>query len=335
MFASAPASVTRLAALGALLSLAVAAPAAARTDRTGRAEGVRVSFASQRVVQGNDASISVVVSPAGVRCALAVRYANGARQKGLQAQTATNGRASWRWQVGLGTAIGRARATVSCGRAGKVTRRFLVVGQLIPPRITVVKKGFSIRARSYGGTGLSYGLLLANDSQQFDATKIYVLINFVMADNHALGTVTQSINAIQAGGTYALGGELSFPGAAPIQRLEVVIQVGGHSRPELRLPATANIHVVPDLYDPSWVGSVEGELVNSQPGLVLQNCQLSAIVLDEAGNVLGGGTGYAFATLPPATREVIKLTSGFSDIPIAHAVSAIVSMQPTWAQAQP
>ena len=57
--------------------------------------------------------------------------------------------------------------------------------------------------------------------------------------------------------------------------------------------------------------------------------------VDEAGNILGGGTGYAFATLPPATREVIKLTSGFNDIPIAHAVSAIVSMQPTWSQAQP
>jgi hypothetical protein len=332
VFASAPASRIRLAALGALLSLALAAPAAARTDR---ADSVRVGFASQRVVQGNDASISVVVSPAGVRCSLSVRYANGARQKDLQPQTATNGRASWRWQVGLGTAVGRARATVSCGRAGKVTRRFMVIGQLIPPRITVVKKGFSIRARTYGGTGVSYGLLLANDSRQFDATKIYVLINFVMADNHALGTVTSSINAIPAGGTYALGGELTFPGAAPIQRLEVVIQVGGRSRPQVRLPATANIHVMPDLYDPAWVGSVEGELVNGQSGLVLQSCQLSAIVLDEAGNVLGGGTGYAFATLPPATREVIKLSSGFNDIPSAHAVSAIVSMQPTWTQAQP
>jgi hypothetical protein len=329
---SAPASVIRLAALGALLALACTAPAAARTDR---ADSVRVGFASQRVVQGNDASISVVVNPAGVRCALAVRYANGARQKGLAPQAATNGRATWRWQVGLGTATGRARATVSCGRAGKVTRRFVVIGQVIPPRIEVVKKGFSIRAKPYGGTGVSFGLLLQNDSQQFDATNVYVLVNFVLADNHALGTTTTTINAIQAGGTYALGGELTFPGAAPIQRLEVVIQVGGHSRPQLRLPAPANIHVVPDQFDPAWVGSVEGELLNSQVGLILQNCQLSAVVFDEAGNILGGGTGYAYATLPPATREVIKMTSGFNDIPIEHAVSAMVSMQPTWVQAQP
>src|SRR5207237_4645656 len=134
--------------------------------------------------------------------------------------------------------------------------------------------------------GVSYGLLLQNDSQQFDATKVYVLINFVMADNHALGTVTTTVNAIQAGGTYALGGELTFPGAAPIQRLEVVIQVGGQSRPELRLPAPANIHVMPDLYDPAWVGSVEGELVHGQPSLVPQHCQLPAIVTAEPDNGL-------------------------------------------------
>jgi hypothetical protein len=334
VFASAPASSSRLAALGAFLCLALvlAAPATARTDR---ADGVRVSFASQRVVQGNDASMSVLVSPSGVRCGIAVRYANGAKQKGLAAQTATNGRATWRWQVGLATATGRARATVSCGRAGKVSRRFMVIGQVISPKITVLKKGFSIRAKPYGGTGVSYGLLLGNDSQQFDATNVYVLVNFVMADNHALGTATTTVNAIQAGGQYALGGELTFPAAAPIDRLEVVIKVGGHSRPQLRLPALANIHVMPDLYDPAWVGSVEGELQNAQPSLVLQNAQLSAVVFDEAGNVLGGGTGYAFATLPPASREVIKLTSGFGDIPIAHAVSALVSVQPSWIQAQP
>ena len=333
MFASAPASSIRLAALGAVLclSLILAAPATARTDR---AEGVRVSFASQRVVQGNDASISVLVSPAGVRCGIAVRYANGAKQKGLAAQTATNGRATWRWQVGLGTATGRARATVSCGRAGKVSRRFMVIGQVLSPKITVLKKGFSIRAKPYGGTGVSYGLVLGNDSQQFDATNVYVLVNFVMADNHALGTATTNIQSIQAGGQYALGGELTFPEGAPIQRLEVVIQVGGQSKPQLRLPAPANIHVMPDQYDPGFVGSVEGELLNSQPSLVLQSCQLSAVILDEAGNVLGGGTGSAYATLPPATREVIKMTGGgFSDIPIDHAASAIVSMQPSWAPA--
>jgi hypothetical protein len=41
------------------------------------------------------------------------------------------------------------------------------------------------------------------------------------------------------------------------------------------------------------------------------------------------------ATLSPATREVITMTSAFDDIPIEHAASAMVSMEPTWVQAQP
>ena len=331
MFASAPAVSIRLAALGALLALGLAAPASGMTDR---AEGVRVAFVSSRVVQGNDANMSVTVRPAGVRCALAVKYANGSRQGGLAPVTAVGGRATWRWTVPITTKAGRATAKVSCGRAGRVTRRIMVVGQVVAPKISILKRGWSARANPYGGTSVSYGVLLGNDSPVFDALKVYVIVNFVMADNRLIGTTTTAINAIQAGSSYALGGDLTFPGAAPIDRLEITVQVGGHQRSNLPMPSLANIHVAPDPYDAGYVGSVEGELINSQPSLTLQNAQLSAIVLDEAGNILGGGTGYAFATLPPATREVLKMTGGFRAIPIEHAVSAIVSVTPTWAQAQ-
>ena len=332
MFASAPASSTRFAALVALIGLALAAPAAATVDRT---DSVRVAFASSRVVQGNEANISVTVRPAGVRCALAVKYANGSRQGGLAPVAAVGGRATWRWTVPITTKAGRATATVSCGRAGRVKRAIMVVGQVVAPKVTILKRGWSARANPYGGTSVSYGVLLGNDSPVFDALKVYVIVNFVMADNHLIGTVTQTINGIQAGTSYALGGDLSFPGAAPIDRMEITVQVSGHQRSNMPMPALSNIHVVPDQYDPGWVGSVEGELINGQPALTLQNAQLSAIVMDEAGNILGGGTGYAFATLPPATREVLKMTGGFRAIPIEHAVSALVSIQPTWAQAQP
>jgi hypothetical protein len=331
---SAPAIPSRLVALSALLCLflGLSASASARTDRT---EGVRVSFASQRVVQGNDANLGVVVHPAGVRCSLAVRYADGSRQRGLPSVQAVGGRASWRWTVPITTKAGRATATASCGRAGRVKRRIMVVGQVIAPHITVLKRGWSVRANPYGGTSLSYGALLANDSSVYDALKVYVIVNFVMADNHLIGTTTTTLNGIQAGTQYALGGDLSFPGAAPVDRMEITVQVGGHQRSNMPMPALANIHVVPDPYDPGWVGSVEGELLNGQAALSLQSAQLSAIVLDEAGNILGGGTGYTYAPLPPATREVLKMTGGFRAIRVEHAVSALVSIQPSWSQAQP
>jgi hypothetical protein len=55
-------------------------------------------------------------------------------------------------------------------------------------------------------------------------------------------------------------------------------------------------------------------------------------VFDAAGNILGGGTGYAFQTLPPGTREFIKLTMGLKAIPITQAASAVVSVDPSWRQ---
>jgi hypothetical protein len=65
---------------------------------------------------------------------------------------------------------------------------------------------------------------------------------------------------------------------------------------------------------------------------MLQSVQYSAVVLDSAGNVIGGGTGSSYGSpLPPGTREVFKLASGgFRDIPFEQGATAIVSAIPTW-----
>jgi hypothetical protein len=43
------------------------------------------------------------------------------------------------------------------------------------------------------------------------------------------------------------------------------------------------------------------------------------VIFDAAGNVVGGGNGYSFGSLPPGTRVVFKLTGGgFSDIPLGN-----------------
>src|SRR5439155_956283 len=135
-----------------------------------------------------------------------------------------------------------------------------------------------------------------NVSHDQDALKIQALVNMVDAANRVIGTVTSTIDAIPAGSTYALGGNLTFPGIAPVDHLEVVIQVDGHQKPSAQLPVLANVHPVPSTYDAGWLGGVQGELANTQIGLVLQRANLSAVVLDAAGNVLGGGTGFAFAS---------------------------------------
>ena len=316
-----------LATLLAAVACALPATAPAATRSTA---SVRFSFLPVRAVQGNTIAVTVSVHPAGVRCTLAVKYANGASQPGLDPVVADGGHATWRWQVPENAAGGRARVTASCGRAGTISRHLMIVGWVIPARIDVVKDGFSIRPSAYTGTNVSYGVMLQNVSPNQDALNITVLVNFVMADNHLIGSASSTVGAIPAGTTYALGGDLSFPGAAPVDRLEVVVQIGARAPRSLRRPALSAVHVEADPYDLGWVGSVAGELINDAPGLVLQNARLSAVVFDAAGNVIGGGTGYAFASLPPGSREVFKLQTGFRSIPMTKAADVAVSVEPTY-----
>ena len=318
----------RLATLVLPLCLAAALTAG---SATARASSLRFSFVPARLLQGGEVAVRVSVKPRSARCSLSVRYKGGGTQPGLGSVRAQNGTAEWRWTVPTTTQAGVANLTASCAGAGRVRAKVLVVGQLIPVKVDVAKRGFSIRPLPYSGTSVSYGLILHNESKNQDALNVNVLVNFVMADNKLLGSASSDVGLISAGSDYAYGGELTFPAGAPIDRLEVVVQVGSHARSALP-PAIANLRVLPDPYDPGWVGSVEGELINDQPALDLWNARLSTVVFDAAGNVLGGGTGYAFQALPPGTREFIKITQGLKAIPSTLAASAMVSVDASWRQ---
>jgi hypothetical protein len=293
--------------------------------------GTTVSFTSapQRAVQGNTVNVAVSVSPVGARCTLSVRYANGARQKGLRTVRAARGRASWRWRLTHRTGTGIAMMAVSCGGAGTAYRALLVVGAVIPAKITIEKKGFSIRVHPYGGSTVSYGVILENHSLTREAHDVTVLVNFVMPDDRLIGSSSTTISEIDAKSQYAHGSEISFPGVPPIERLEVVVQVRETAPASPRRPAVAHTRVVPDPYDPGWVGSVEGELQNDDRA-VLERSWLSTVVFDAEGNVIGGGNGFAFISIPPAAREFFKVSSGLRAIPIARAASAMVSVSPTY-----
>jgi hypothetical protein len=311
---------------------AVAAVAVFAGSAAAQSTGVGFTLLPKKVVQGEDARVAVSVRPSGTRCTLNVRYQGGTQQPGLGATTATRGRAAWTWHVPTDVQAGPAQTTVRCARAGAVTRSLVIVGRLVEPKITLMKQGFTIRSSSGGGTRLSYGLILHNEAPERDAINITVQTNFVMADNNLLGTDSQRITGIPAGSDYALGRMISFPGSAPITRLEVVIQVEKYMPKALHNATLANIHLVPGLFDPSWVGTVEGELQNTDPVLSLQSADLSAVVFDAAGNVLGGGSGFAFQTLPPGARRFIQLSSGLDAIPWERAASTMVSMTSTWKQ---
>jgi hypothetical protein len=312
-------------AAGAVMLVGLAAFAAVADARTSK---VLFTRAPATALQGKLTKVAVATKPAvATRCTLVIRYKDGAVER--MTSFSRNGVANWDWRVPEVAQPGRATLTVSCPGAGSVMRLVTVVGTLIPPKIVVADQGFSVRARSTGSEA-TFGLMLRNTSPNADALDVYVLINFVMADGQAIGTKTEVIDAIPGGTTFAYGGSLSFPGAAPVARLEIVVKVGDRQRGTLHQPVVQSIGIVPGRRDATWVGEVNGELVNDHPSLNVSRTKLSTVVFDANGSIIGGGSGNANALLPPGTREVFVITSGVDAIPWGRAARAVVSTFATY-----
>ena len=282
-----------------------------------------------RALQGKNVKAAVAVKT-GTTCTLSVRYSDGKLQPGLRGARAVNGRATWKWQIPEFAEPGPAQATAACGAAGRAERTLTVVGNLIPPKIAVVKKGFSVRLRG-SMTSVSYGLVLENLSPNANALSVTALVNFVMSNNALIGTATTRVSVINAGSTYYLGGMLQFNGAPSINRLEVVVTPGGRAKvAKVHLPALDFVRLVPSPFEPSWLGSIEGDVINDHKTWTLGNNQMSAVVFDAAGNVLGGGAGSTIAKSPPGTRQFFKLNMGFDSILFNRAASVQISTIPTY-----
>jgi hypothetical protein len=321
-----PARAAKLTAVALLASLALAAPASARVAR---AAGVSIGPMPRRVVQGDLLKVNVHTNLRGALCDLTLVFSDSKQQPNLKPVVARNGVARWRFHVIGVAAPGRARLVASCG-LHSASKSLLIVGSVIPARIVVVKDGWSVRQQNFGSSA-SYGVILKNASPRQDALNVYTLVNFVGPDNRLVGSATTTVPGIPAGQQFALGGQLQFPGGVPaIARLEVVVQIGDHGVNKLRQPEITNIVLAPSIFEPQWLGAVEGEVSNNATNLLLQNTQLSTVVFDSGGNVIGGGSGYAFASLPPAAREFFKIETGLNSVTFARAASAMVSAVGTY-----
>ena len=304
-----------------VLALAVLAPAAASATRP--------RFAlPPTATQGELLTVRVAVA-SGSRCFLTVKYADGAGESPAAA-VSRSGHAQWRWRVAPTAALGKARATVTCGRAGSSTASFTVVGKLIAPKIVVEKQGFSQKS-DFIGSSVSYGVILRNPSPQQDALDTFVLVNFIDGTNQAVGSASTTIPFIGAGSTYALGNSLSLRTSVPVARLEITIQNHG-ARPKGAHPAPAlqNVKILPDRLQPQWVGEVDGEVVNEHQTMTLGMTQLSVVLLDDGGQVVGGGTGVTFSNVPPGARLVFAAQTGFGAVPISRASAALISTAPSY-----
>jgi len=308
------------------LVLALAASGVAAGSLAAKAAPLKIT-APARAFQGKVAVVSV--NSASFACKLSVRYANGEKLTNMSPSTLQKAKVVWKWSVADFAAAGQAKLTAVCPGA-KATKSVIVVGGLIPPRVEVVKKGFSARVKG-ANENVSYGLVLQNTSPNGNALDVQVLVNFVLPDNHLIGSASSRISIINAHSVYNLGGMLSFTGAPTIARLEVVVDAGGRARSaKVFSPGLDNVHLVPSPFEPSWLGSVEGDLINVHPSLTLSSSNLSCVVFDANGNVLGGGTGSGFFKLLPGTRSFFKIATGLDAIPFNQAATVSMSVIPQY-----
>jgi hypothetical protein len=311
----------------ALAALAVSGAAGATSAWT-----LRFSYVPTRAYQGLPAAVSVLVKPSRVRCSIVVRYSNGTTQAGLNPVVSVKGEAQWTWTMAQFAPAGPAHVNVACGRSGTLSQHFTVVGGTVArSKLGIVKTGYSQRPDSYGaGSSVSYGVVLNNPSAADDAEGVTVLVNFVDGTDHVLQSSTATVTAIAAGSTFNVGGSASLASQTPVTKLEVVVQTKSFVPHALHLPALENVRILPSQFEPNWVGGVDGAIINVDQTHILQSATLSIVLYDGAGNVVGGGSGYLFATLPPGTRSYFDANSGFSAVPTDHASTAAISIQPTY-----
>lgn len=313
-------AVRRLApAAAALLTLALATGAGARTATTISAVSV-----PQLVLPGQHVTVTARVQPSGIPCDLLVRFADGTLQVGIPTRTSRPGRTVWRFTIEDDAPTGPARAVVSCNRLNAL-QTFSVRAAPVPHvNVSVLKKGFSQR-----GGSVSYGAVLHVTSADEDARDVTVLVNVADSANRLLGSAQTLVAVIPAGGTFDLGGALTLRTQAA--RIDVVVRARAAAVRPFRAPETRNVAVVPSTADAQWVGEVDGELDNTRTDATLTGARITVVLLDAAGNVLGGGAATSTLALPPSTRGFFTVAPGVGAVQSARVASAEVSVVPTYA----
>jgi hypothetical protein len=318
------------------LSFAAAVAALALSATTATAAPTRAA-AAPTVHRGQPATISVRTSTKAA-CNTSVTYSDGVIQDtGVKRPHA--GRVVWTVRVPTNAALGAAHWHVACGLKFKASGAWIVApvsgstppGQPAQPPVLVDKYGFRQRNSATGGSNVSYGLFLHNTSQTQDATNVYVLINFVTASGELAATVTKTVDVVYANTVWALGDYMALRTQEAVVKLEITVKVQSHRPTQAyTLPHFVNVRILPGQYDSGFVGEVDGEIVNDSSPETLQSANLSIVLLDANGNIVGGGSALSYIPLPSGSRAVFLAQSGFNSIPWGEATQAVISVSPTY-----
>lgn len=287
------------------------------------------------VQRGKPLQIAVKVKSSSV-CVAIVHYSDGGQQVGSPRRV-KNGRVAWSLLVARTAATGAGNWSVICNGTTVANGRFTVAATKTAtdvdiPKVIVDKQGFTQRPDKYDdGSDVTFGLFLHNTSETQDALNVYVLVNMVTADGQLLGSFSRTVSVIASGQTFAFGDALHLRTQTSVAKLELTVRLGGHQVKEPHLlPDFANLTIGPSTTYPGYVGEVDGEILNTAPAKILSMTKLSIVLLDPAGNPIGGGTGMTFAPLPSGSRMVFLAQNGFNSTPLDKVLTAVVSAEPSY-----
>jgi hypothetical protein len=274
-------------------------------------------------------------------CVAIAQYADGLELLG-SVKYAQDGRLAWALLIPRTAPLGKGSWYVRCGLGVESRGAFVVTVAAaatggtktttgVAPRVVVDKQGFSQRAdNANGGSLFSFGVFLRNTSSTQDAMSVYVLVNMVGASGALVGSVTRTIKLIEAGQTFAFGDSLRLRSQVPVRSLEVTIRVGVHKLKQPHtMPGFANVRILASTLDPGYVGEVDGEILNSVTTRALSSARLSIVLLNAAGNPVGG-VGTTTSLVPSGSRMVFRASAGFNAIPLDGSLLPVISVEPNY-----
>ena len=292
-------------------------------DAAGATNAVRVHVAPTTVSAGKSALISATVTPSAARCRPTLTSPAGSARL-LASKKASKSRVSWAWPVPRTATPGRWTATVACVGAGTASARFTVrraappAPPVVPAKLEVERYGFGVEAFS-DSTFVGYGAVIRNLSPDEDALDVTVLVNVIGSSGQILESEADRYEVIPSAVTYYAGGLILInQGNAPVARIEVNVSFRERAEKAVALPVVSNVRVQTD---PLGIAEVAGELQNTSTKPLSNFSDITAVVFDAAGNVVGGGWGFLEADVQPGGRI------GFTVLIAGRAPSEIASAQ--------
>jgi hypothetical protein len=304
-----------------LLGALVASGAASARTST-----ITIQGPTKPVYIGQTMQLRVVVHPNAVHCVATITYTGGKVQRLGDRLTGPSG-ATWSFRIPA-VRPGRAQAMIGCAEVGRSSIGFQVQAALQAPRIITERTGFSQRMNpKTNSSDVSFGLQLRNDRSKLDAGNLAILVNLVDADNRVLATDHLRLGRIPAGATIYTGDQISHLVMLPIARVEVVaVQAISMPMQPATPPLVSDVLIAPDR--DGFIQTVYAQLLN-QSALQLQGGELGTVLVDAAGNIIGGGRGIVQGPVSLGARELSKTSSRLSAIPYAGA-QALISVVPRY-----